>query len=219
MPRPILYATDISPPCRAVFLTATAIGLDLEIREINLHTEENMKPEFVKINPQHTIPTLDDNGFILWDSHAIMQYLVEKYAKNDSLYPKDLWTRAKINQFLQFDNEYLFVTLGTISRPWFIIGKYDIPEEKIEMLNNTFEILEKCLEGKKWLVGNSNTLADISCVSTLSSLMALRPLDKYPNIQNWLKTCEQNLPGYAEKNKLGNEELHKFIKNFLPLPI
>lgn len=44
-----------------------------------------------------------------------MQYLVEKYAKNDSLYPKDLWTRAKINQFLQFDNEYLFVTLGTIS--------------------------------------------------------------------------------------------------------
>lgn len=49
MPRPILYATDISPPCRAVFLTATAIGLDLEIREINLHTEENMKPEFVKV--------------------------------------------------------------------------------------------------------------------------------------------------------------------------
>lgn len=49
MPRPILYSTDVSPPCRAVLLTAEAIGLDLEIREVNLLKKENLKDDFVKV--------------------------------------------------------------------------------------------------------------------------------------------------------------------------
>lgn len=56
----------------------------------------------------------------------------------------------------------------------FLSGKYIVTDEKIDILNNTYEIFEKCLEGKKWLVGDSYTLADISCVSTLSSLMVLK---------------------------------------------
>lgn len=63
------------------------------------------------MNPQHTIPTLvDDDGFVLWDSHAIMPYLVSKYGKDDSLYPKDLKKRAVIDQRLHFDSNVLFLS-------------------------------------------------------------------------------------------------------------
>jgi glutathione S-transferase len=51
---------------------------------------------------------VEEDGFTLWDSHAIMAYLVEKYGKDDSLYPKDLRKRAIINQRLHFENGILF---------------------------------------------------------------------------------------------------------------
>lgn len=61
-----------------------------------------------QINPQHTIPTLVDNGLALWESRAIMVYLVEQYGKNDSLYPKDAKARAVVNQRLYFDMGTLY---------------------------------------------------------------------------------------------------------------
>lgn len=54
------------------------------------------------------MPTLVDNGKVLWDSHAISTYLIGKYAKDDSLYPKDLYQRALIDQRLYFDCGVLF---------------------------------------------------------------------------------------------------------------
>lgn len=61
-----------------------------------------------QMNPQHTVPTLDDDGYILWDSHAINAYLVEKYGKDDSFYPKDLKKRGIVDQRLHFDTGVLF---------------------------------------------------------------------------------------------------------------
>ena len=109
---PILYTTKLSPPGRAVQLVAKIIGLDIDVRFIDLGNGENMTEEFLKMNPQHTVPVLDDNGDILWDSHAIIIYLVEKYAKDDSLYPKeDILKKAKINALLHFDSGVLFSRL------------------------------------------------------------------------------------------------------------
>ena len=67
-----------------------------------------------QLNPQHTIPTLDDNGAVIWDSHAICTYLVSKYGKDDSLYPKDLLVRAKVDQRLHFDTGILFARLRNL---------------------------------------------------------------------------------------------------------
>lgn len=78
---------------------------------------EHLSDEFLKINPQHTVPTLVDNGISIWDSNAIIMYLVDKYGKDDSLYPKDLAIRAKINQRLffgagTFDKAYLDILVS-----------------------------------------------------------------------------------------------------------
>lgn len=66
------------------------------------------------MNPQHTVPTLDDNGFVIWDSHAINGYLIGKYGKDDALYPKDVEKRAVVDQRLHFDSGILFPRLGAM---------------------------------------------------------------------------------------------------------
>lgn len=51
---------------------------------------------------------------MIWDSHAICTYLVSKYGKDDSLYPKDLLVRAKVDQRLHFDTGILFPSLRNL---------------------------------------------------------------------------------------------------------
>lgn len=62
----------------------------------------------LQINPQCTIPCLIDGDLILTESRAMMIYLVEKYAIDDSLYPNDLQTRALIHDRLFFDVTNLY---------------------------------------------------------------------------------------------------------------
>ncbi|XP_063973219.1 glutathione S-transferase 1-1-like [Diachasmimorpha longicaudata] len=218
MPRPILYSTIVSQPCRAVLLTADSIGLELEVREVSLMAQDQLKNSFTKINPQHTVPTLDDNGDIIWDSHAIMSYLVGKYGKNDDLYPKDLTKRALVDQRLHFDSGILFALLRQISYPIFFDNVKTVPEEKNKLVKEGYDFLNIFLEGKKWLAGDSYTLADISCVTTLTSLAVLVPIDSYPNIVSWVKTCEDEIKGYARLGAPGNTAFHEKIQSHLQSP-
>ncbi|RWR98773.1 glutathione S-transferase 5-like protein, partial [Dinothrombium tinctorium] len=62
-----LYYTRISAPCRAVILTARYLNIPLELIEVDLLRREQMREEFLAINPRHCEPTIDDDGFILWE--------------------------------------------------------------------------------------------------------------------------------------------------------
>ena len=98
----ILYHAPISPFSRSVILLARYYKIDLEVKIIDLiGAKDHLKPEFIKINPQHSVPTIDDNGFYLWESRAILIYLVER-CKPD-LYPSSAQERAVLNQRLQFE--------------------------------------------------------------------------------------------------------------------
>ncbi|RZC41136.1 GST N domain containing protein [Asbolus verrucosus] len=116
---PILYMQSFSAPVRSVLMTAAALGIKLQQKVVDLSKQEHLTESFLKLNPQHTIPTLNDDGVVIWDSHAINAYLVGKYGKNDSLYPKDLAKRAIVDQRLHFDSGIIFSWLRNIavSRP------------------------------------------------------------------------------------------------------
>lgn len=62
---PVLYYLPPSPPCRSVLLLSRMIGVELDKKELNV--EDQLKPDFVELNPQHTVPTLDDHGLVLWE--------------------------------------------------------------------------------------------------------------------------------------------------------
>ncbi|KAK4876080.1 hypothetical protein RN001_012502 [Aquatica leii] len=192
-----LYMIDASPPVRAVLLTAEALGIKLEHVTVNFMTSEQLDPKFIEINPQHSIPVLDDNGTIIWDSHAINAYLVTKYGKNDSLYPKDSFKRAVIDQRLHFDSCNLFGVLRIIAHLFLRKSFKTVPEYMIEEINDSYEILNEFLKNGNWAAGDDLSLADFSLISTVTTIDVFVPIDvnKYKNIVNWIKRVE-DLPYY-----------------------
>lgn len=103
MARPIFYYFPRSGPCRGALLAIRNLNIDVELKEVNLVAKEQLNKDFLKINPQHTVPTIDDNGYYLWESRAISTYLVDSKAPGNSLYPKDAKLRGLIDQKLYFD--------------------------------------------------------------------------------------------------------------------
>ncbi|CAH1367310.1 unnamed protein product [Tenebrio molitor] len=190
---PTLYMIAPSPAVRAVQITAKAIGLELNLKELDFMKGEHMQPEYLKLNPQHTVPTLvEEDGFTLWDSHAINVYLVSKYAKNDNLYPKDLKKRALVDQRLHFDTGVAFARglpiVGAILRA----GKTSLEDSEKESINQVYGFLEAFLDGKQYMAGDSVTIADYSLFATITGSNALVAIDaqKYPRLTKWLKTIE-----------------------------
>ncbi|CAD0204915.1 unnamed protein product [Chrysodeixis includens] len=65
-----LYKMDASPPVRAVYMVIEYLGIpDVNYVELNLLADEHLKDNFLKLNPQHTIPHLTDGNFNIWDRY------------------------------------------------------------------------------------------------------------------------------------------------------
>jgi len=204
------YYVPGSAPCRAVQMTAKAVGVDLNLKLTNLMAGEHLKPEFIKINPQHTVPTLVDDGFALWESRAIMVYLVEKYGKTASLYPSDPKARAVVNQRLYFDLGTLYQRLADYYYPQ-LFAKQPANPENLKKLEDAVGFLNTFLEGHTYAAGDNLTVADISLVATVSTLdVADFDLSKYPNVVAWYEKCKATTPGY-DINEAGMAEFKKFF--------
>ena len=160
------------------------------------------------MNPQHTVPTLDDNGEYIWESAAICTYLVAKYAKDDNLYPKDLYTQAKIQQRLHFNNSVLFAKARSAAVAVFSNGATEFPPEAIKELFSAYDFLEAFLADDIYLVGNNVTIADYCTAATVTTTQVMAPVDpvKYPKISEWLNRV-QNISFFNEVNGKGLEAL------------
>ncbi|XP_011644592.1 glutathione S-transferase 1-like [Pogonomyrmex barbatus] len=193
-----LYQLAGSAPCRAVRLAAAAIGVDINLKNTDLMAGEHLKPEFLKMNPQHTIPTLDDNGLYLWESRAIMAYLANQYGKNDSLYPKDPKKRAVVDQKLYFDLGTLYQSFADYYYVMIFTGV--TPDQaKYDKMNNALGFLDKFLEGENYVAGKTLTLADLTIVVTVGNFKVMdHDLSKYSNILRWYDRVQAEAPKYNE---------------------
>lgn len=183
---------------------------------MNLFTGEHRGDAFMKINPQHTVPTIDDNGFVMWESRAISAYLTDAKAHGSPLYPTEAKARAIVDQRLYFDAGTLWPRIMAIAYPAFFAGATTIPDDKRKALVEAFEYLNTYLQGNNWVAGNHVTIADLAILASVSSVhRAGFSLAKYANVAAWYERTK-SLPGWAENDegaKIYGDKVSSLLKD------
>ena len=110
----IIYGMQASAPCRILTMTCEVLGIEYEFKVCNLMAGENRTPEYLKMNPQHNVPTLVDGDFITNESRAAAAYLVNTYGgdKKNELYPECPAARATVDQRMYFDMGTFYKAFG-----------------------------------------------------------------------------------------------------------
>ncbi len=187
MSEPIkIYGVPVSQNVRKPLAVAAHLGISVESIPCRPHD-----PAVTAVNPCGRIPAMDDDGFKLGESNAIMVHLASK--KPSDIYPENAAARAEINSWLFWDNAHWTPAYQPIQYERFIkpmLNRGETDEAIVEIALKAFEReaahLDAAFAGKLWLVGDGPTIADMAVGAGLTHAAAAKfPLDDYANIRAW----------------------------------
>ncbi|XP_061672265.1 glutathione S-transferase theta-1a [Syngnathoides biaculeatus] len=172
-----LYLDLRSQPCRSLFMFAKANAIPFQFKLVDLAKGEQYGEEFGKISPIRKVPVMKDGDFVLTESVAILQYLVEKHASflADHWYPADLRQRARVNEYLSWQQMNLRAhgsKVFLLKNMYPVVMGQEVPEDKmssaVEELTQAVDILENYFLGESlFLCGASISLADVVAMAEI----------------------------------------------------
>ncbi|KAH8920381.1 glutathione S-transferase [Atractiella rhizophila] len=201
-----LYSHTGGPNPWKVAIVLEILGLKYEQKFLDFQKgrSEHKAPEYTKLNPNGRAPTLIDhrnNDFTIWESCAIILYLVDKYdteRKISAASPEDKYIEL---QYLFFQSSGQGPYFGQFV--WFnVFHPEKIPsaqERYKNEVNRVWSVLEDILSKREWLGGSKCTIADLSFI-TWNLTAALGPLkgidepEKYPKVYEWHKKMVEMAP-------------------------
>jgi len=189
-----LYTFPPSPNSLCCQAVANQAGIELELIPVNLPGGGQMTPEFIKLNPNHKIPTLVDGDFSLWESGAIMLYLAQQ-APASKLIPDDAKLKAQMAQWMFWKSAHFGPACGVFTfenlvKPMLGMGDPDPAalEKGSEDFHRYFGVLNDYLQGKNFIVGGALTVADFSVATWLVHAEAAKfPMENYGEVKRWSK--------------------------------
>jgi glutathione S-transferase len=165
------------------------LGLEYERKDAGMQYGVVNTPEYRKMNPNGLVPTLEEDGFILWESHSIVRYLAEKHGKG-VLWPMDVHARGVANQWM----DWAFSFQGGVRDAfWNLIRtpaeKRDLKaiEASREKSGGLAKILDAALAERMYVAG-AFSMGDIPVGAEVQRWMRLpfeRP--KLPNLEAWFE--------------------------------
>jgi glutathione S-transferase len=170
---------------------ADELGLEYEQIDVGGEFGGNDQPEYLAMNPMGLVPTIIDDGFVLWESNAITRYLCEKHGRG-SLWPADPQLRATADAWM----DWKLTAINPMMRPlfWGLVrtppGERDQTEidAAIEQGNRLWGMLDRHLDGRAFVAGSDFTMGDIPLgpqVHRWMSLVQNRPA--MPSLEAWYR--------------------------------
>ena len=148
-------------------------------------------PQYLRLNPNALVPTIDDDGFVLWESHAIVRYLAAKHADR-GLWPDDLKVRAEVDQWMDWSSSTFLrvlvpLFLGLIRTPVDQRDPQVLEDSRLKTVA-ALAILNSHLETRVFVAGPNFTVSDIALGCAIWRWMAL-PIERpsSPSVQRWFE--------------------------------
>lgn len=154
-----------SPFSWRVWLALEAKKIAYELKLLSFQAGDTKKPDFVALNPRHQVPTIVDDGYALWESTVILEYLDERYDSGVKLYPGDAKNRSLVRRLAREAEEYLYRQgVDPIVDEFFWKGDEPPDLEKVakwrERVREELQYFEKLMKGD-YLMGSELTAADL----------------------------------------------------------
>ncbi len=172
------------------------LELPVEIVMVDLFKGAHKAPAYVALNPSGKVPTLDDNGFVLTESWAIMGYLADQ--KPSSLYPTQIQARAHIQQWMfwaasQFTPQVSILNFENMLKAMFGMGPADparVAGAEKE-LRTAAALLDAELSKHAWVAGDTLTIADFAIATPLMSTeQGKLPVTDFVHLQRWFSAIK-----------------------------
>jgi glutathione S-transferase len=184
-----LHVFPPSPRATKVIALANHLGLQCELHTVDLFKGEQMSPEFAALNPNKRMPVLEDDGFVLWESNAILHYLASQKPAS-KLWPSDAKRQADVLRWLSWEGAHWTPACAPIIFERVVkklAGLGDPDPAEVAKGETDFHkfapVLNAHLKGRNWLVGDDLTIAEFAVGAPLVMAEAARlPLADYPEI-------------------------------------
>ncbi len=183
-----LYGHPGSTCTRKVLTALSETNTPYELSLVDLAKGEHKQEPHLARQPFGQIPTIDDDGFKLYESRAICRYLSAK--AGDALVPSDLGARALMDQWLSVEQQNFSPAAMKFVYHYVFQRKQEqaVLDTATAMLETTYATLSKPLENSTFLVGEKFSLADIGYMPYIEYMMgtpAKASVEKYPRVLSW----------------------------------
>lgn len=177
------------------------IGLAFERSDVGGPFGGNKTPEYLALNPNGLVPTIDDDGFVLWESNAIVRYLSAKHAAG-SLWPTDLRRRADADRWMDWQQTTLGPPMGMLFRALLRSPPEPIQPAELESAKRraaaAFSTLDVQLGGSRFVAGPDLTMGDIA-LGFAPHRWFILPIERpsLPHVERWYRELGER-PAYRE---------------------
>ncbi|KAJ2947377.1 hypothetical protein O0L34_g17144 [Tuta absoluta] len=210
-----LFAVSDGPPSLSVRQALAHLQVPFQLVDVNFNTGEHTTEAYAKMNPQKEIPVLDDDGFYLGESNAILMYICDKYKPDSPLYPKDPKARAIVNHRLCFNMStyYANISAHTMAPIFFDYERSPLGLKKVHMALDVFETYLTRLGGS-YAAGDQLTIADFPLFNSTMTLEAIDfDFSKYAKVQKWYDEFKKNYPELWKISEAAMKEIQHFAAN------
>jgi len=177
--------TAATPNGWKISIALEEMGLPYEVRAIDFAAQEQKADWYVKLNPNGRIPTLDDDGFIMFESGAILIYLAEKTGK---FLPRDVHDRSRVLQWLMFQMSGIGPMMGQ-ANVFFRYFPEKIPpviERYQREVMRLFGVLDRQLASHEYIAGKYS-IADMALWPWVSGYeWSGVSVAEFPSLERWL---------------------------------
>lgn len=167
----------------------------------------------LQLNPQHQVPVIVDNGYVLYESRAIIQYLANRYGNNTPLYPQDAQQRGRVDWALNFDLGTLAYHLDRYYGDFLRYGK-PLDRDQEQRVREAFNFLDQYYLAKhRYIAGDFLSIADLSILATLTLAEGFDyNFSQHKNVATYRDRLRQELKYYDEINKEAVETFRNYVK-------